>query len=206
MQNDQEKLFKQALQLSIVTIIFNVIEGLVSIYFGYQDETLTLFGFGIDSFIEVLSAAGIYVMINRIMSNPNSPRNKFEITSLKITGISFYLLSLGLILSVFMNLYLGNKPKTTLPGVIIAIISIISMIMIIYGKLNVGRKLNSAPIISDANCTKACVYMSIVLLTASLVYELTGLSYIDSIGTIGIIYFSINEGREAFEKSRKISK
>jgi divalent metal cation (Fe/Co/Zn/Cd) transporter len=69
-------------------------------------------------------------------------------------------------------------------------------------KKSVGRKLDSDPIIADANCTKVCVYMSIVLLISSLIYELTGFAYADAIGAAGLIYFSINEGREAFEKAK----
>ena len=76
------------------------------------------------------------------------------------------------------------------------------MVSLIYGKLYVGKKLNSAPIVADANCTKVCVYMSIVLLISSLIYEITGLGYVDIIGTIGILYFSGKEGKEAFEKAK----
>jgi divalent metal cation (Fe/Co/Zn/Cd) transporter len=203
MNKDQEdKLYKSAILLSIFTIIFNLFEGLVSVYFGYKDETLTLFGFGIDSFIEMISAVGIYIMVKRIMNNPKSNRNKFETTSLQITGMSFYLLSVGLLFSVLVNLYNGNKPRTAIAGVIIALISIAVMVSLIYGKLYVGKKLNSAPIVADANCTKVCVYMSIVLLISSLIYEMTGLGYVDSIGTIGILYFSVKEGKEAFEKAK----
>jgi divalent metal cation (Fe/Co/Zn/Cd) transporter len=68
-------------------------------------------------------------------------------------------------------------------------------------KKNVGKILNSQPIISDSNCTKVCVYMSIVLLVSSAVYELTGFQYADAIGAAGLIYFSVSEGREAFEKA-----
>ena len=203
MNKDQEdKLYKSARLLSIFTIIFNLFEGLVSVYFGYKDETLTLFGFGADSFIEMISAAGVCVMVKRIMRNPQSQRNKFETTSLQITGMSFYLLSAGLLFSVVVNLYNGNKPRTAIAGVIIALISITAMVSLIYGKLYVGKKLNSAPIMADANCTRVCVYMSVVLLISSLIYEMTGLGYIDSIGAIGIIYLSVKEGKEAFEKAR----
>ena len=68
-------------------------------------------------------------------------------------------------------------------------------------KKRIGIKLDSSPIIADANCTKICVYMSVVLLISSLVYELTGFAYADSIGAAGLIYFSVSEGREAFEKA-----
>ena len=201
-KDQEEKLYKSVILLSVFTIIFNLFEGLVSVYFGYKDETLTLFGFGIDSFIEMISAVGIYIMVKRIMNNPKSNRNKFETTSLQITGMSFYLLSVGLLFSVLVNLYNGNKPRTAIAGVIIALISIAVMVSLIYGKLYVGKKLNSAPIVADANCTKVCVYMSIVLLISSLIYEITGLGYVDSIGTIGILYFSVKEGKEAFEKAK----
>ena len=67
-------------------------------------------------------------------------------------------------------------------------------------KKKTGKQLNSEPIIADSNCTKICVYMSLVLLASSLVYELTGFAYADVIGAAGLIYFSITEGKEAFEK------
>jgi divalent metal cation (Fe/Co/Zn/Cd) transporter len=203
-KEQEDKLYKSAILLSILTIIFNLFEGLASVYFGYKDETLTLFGFGADSFIEMISAAGIYVMVKRIMCNPQSHRNKFETTSLQITGMSFYLLSAGLLFSVVVNLYNRNKPRTAIAGVIIALISIAAMVSLIYGKQYIGKKLNSVPILADANCTRVCVYMSLVLLISSLIYEMTGFGYMDSIGTIGIIYLSVKEGKEAFEKAKGI--
>ena len=190
--------------LSLLTIIFNLFEGLVSVYFGYIDETLTLFGFGVDSFIEMLSAASVYIMIKRIMNNPGDHRNKFETTSLQITGTSFYLLAIGLLISVLVNSFNGYKPRTTIVGVIIALISITAMLSLFYAKRYVGMKLNSSPIIADANCTKVCIYMSLVLLISSLIYEITGFGYVDSVGTIGILYFSVKEGKEAFEKAKGI--
>ena len=69
-------------------------------------------------------------------------------------------------------------------------------------KRKTGKKLNSEPIIADANCTKVCVYMSIVLLLSSLIYEVTGFAFADLIGAGGLIYFSITEGKEAFEKAK----
>jgi divalent metal cation (Fe/Co/Zn/Cd) transporter len=81
-------------------------------------------------------------------------------------------------------------------------ISIVTMIYLIKRKLVIGNKLNCPPIISDANCTRVCVYMSLVVLIASGLYEISGIKYIDSLGAIGIIYFSFKEGREAFEKAR----
>jgi len=169
---------------------------------GYADETLTLLGFGVDSFIEVMSGIGIAVMILRIRLNPRSSKSIFEKTALKITGTAFYLLSAGLFAGIVINLIKHHKPETTLWGVVISLVSIVVMVWLMNAKKNIGKKLQSEPIIADANCTKVCVYMSLVLLASSLVYELTGFAYADVIGAAGLIYFSISEGREAFEKAK----
>jgi len=198
----ENKQYKIALGLALFTIAYNIIEGIVSIWFGVKDETLTLFGFGVDSFIEVMSGIGIVVMILRIKQNPNSPKSSFETSALKITGIAFYLLSAGLMIGIALNLINHHKPETTLWGIIISLISIAVMVWLLNAKKRIGRQLNSDPIIADSNCTKVCVYMSIVLLASSLIYEFTGFAYADVIGAAGLIYFSISEGKEAFEKAK----
>jgi len=198
----ESTLFKQAFALSFFTIFYNIAEGVISMYFGYQDETLALFGFGVDSFIEVMSGIGIAIMILRIRKNPASTRSDFEKTALRITGFSFYILSAGLLAGIVLNLISEHKPETTLWGVIISLISIAVMIWLMLAKKRIGKKLHSDPIIADANCTKVCVYMSLVLLASSLIYELTGFAYADVIGAAGLIYFSFTEGREAFEKAK----
>ncbi len=193
-----------ALWLAIFTIGYNLLEGLVSVYFGAQDEALTLFGFGVDSFIEVMSGIGILAMVIRMRHNPDAPRGPFERTALRITGWSFYLLAIGLLVTAIYNLFTGHKPTTTSAGLVISLISIASMWALVTGKRKVGRALHSAPILADANCTMVCIYMSLVLLAASLIYQLTGFGFIDSIGAIGLIYFSHNEGKESFEKAEGI--
>ena len=75
-------LYKKAYVLSIVTILYNILEGLISVILGYKDRTLALFGFGIDSFIEVLSALGIAVMILHMWRNRDISKNRFEIKAL----------------------------------------------------------------------------------------------------------------------------
>ena len=200
-----EKLYQQAYRLSLFTIFYNIVEGVVSMLLGYQDETLTLFGFGVDSFIEVMSGIGIAILIRRIKQYPESPKSEFETTALKITGASFYLLSAGLLIGIVVNLIHHHKPETTLWGVVISSISIAVMTWLMLTKKSVGKKLDSEPIISDGNCTKICVYMSIVLLASSLIYEITGFAYADVIGAAGLIYFSLSEGKEAFEKAENKS-
>ena len=202
MKENEQIFYKRAFWLSLFTIFYNIIEGVVSMALGYADETLSLFGFGADSFIEVLSGIGIAIMITRIRQNPDSPKSRFEITALKITGTAFYLLSAGLFAGIILNIIYKHKPETTIWGIVISLISIAVMIWLMNEKKSIGKKLHSEPIISDANCTRVCVYMSVVLLVSSLVYEFTGFAYADAIGAAGLIYFSVSEGREAFEKAK----
>ena len=198
----KQKLYKLALGLAIFTIIYNVIEGVVSVYFGYEDESLTLFGFGADSFIEVISGLGIAHMVLRIKKQPESNRDNFERTALHITGFSFYGLVIALIITSIYNLWTGHKPETTMWGVIISLISIAVMWVLIVAKTKVGKQLNSEAILADAECTRVCIYMSVILLVSSGIYELTKFTYMDSIGSIGLIYFSFKEGKECFDKAK----
>ena len=199
------KYYTYALYLSVFTIAYNLAEGIISTIIGFSDESLTLFGFGVDSFIETVSGVGILAMVIRISRNPASSKSPFEITALKVTGWSFYVLAIGLILSALFTLYSGRQPESTFWGVVISLISIVSMLGLIYYKKLVGKKLNSKAIIADAQCNVVCVYMSLTLLAASFLYQVFSLPYVDTIGALGLVYFSVQEGRECFEKAQTMS-
>ncbi len=196
-----ERLYKLALTLAIFTIVYNTAEGLISTWLGFEDGTLALFGFGADSFIEVISGIGIAHMVLRIQQNHKSNRDKFERNALKVTGFSFYALVIGLVISSVYNIYTGHKPQTTFWGLVISIISILVMWLLLAAKKNTGKQLNSEAILADAECTRVCIYMSVILLISSAVYELFSFAYIDSIGTLGLSYFAFKEGKECFEKA-----
>ena len=200
-ESQQNRFYNFAFWLAIFTITYNLLEGLVSVYFGAHYEALTLFGFGVGSFIEVMSGIGILAMVIRIRQHPDTSRGQFERTALRITGWGFYLLAAGLFITAIYNVFTGHKPTTTVSGTLISLISIASMWALVTGKRKVGHALNSAPILADANCTMVCIYMSVVLLAASLIYQFTGFGFVDTIGALGLIYFSINEGKESFEKA-----
>lgn len=200
---EKARLYKRAFLLAQITIFYNLIEGIISIFFGISDETISLAGFGLDSFVEVISGMGILHMVGRLKLNPDSDPDTYEKTALRITGSAFYLLSIGLILTAIVNIYQGHKPDTTFWGIVIAVISIITMSFLIHFKKNVGKQLNSEAILEDANCTKACLYLSFILLFACTVYELTGIGGVDSLGAILISIFAFREGRESFEKAEE---
>lgn len=195
-------LLKRASLLALITIFYNIIEGLVSIFFGVSDETLSLFGFGIDSFVEVISGIGIWHMVRGMRLNPNADVGPFEKRALRITGTAFYILTAGLIITSGINLYQGHRPEATFWGIVIAAISIFTMRVLIHFKIKVGKQLDSDAILEDANCTRACLYLSFALLFASIGFELTGIGGIDSLGAIAIAVFSFREGRESFKKAR----
>ena len=195
-------LLKKALILSIITVVYNVAEGVISTIFGYSDETIALFGFGLDSFVEVISGLGIAHMVMRMAREAVTTQDRFEKLALRITGVAFYLLTAGLVAGAALTVYQGNKPETTLWGIIISAVSIVTMWFLYRIKLSVGEALDSAPIVADARCTKTCFYLSFVLLGSSLLYEFFGLAYVDVIGALGIAWFAFSEGREAMEKAK----
>ncbi len=197
-----EKYLRWALYLAIFTIIYNLAEGLASLLLGIAGESFTLFGFGTDSLIEVISGLGILRMVTRLRARGEAHRTGFEKQALRVTGAAFYVLAAGLLVTSCFNLYSCHKPGTTFWGIVISLVSIVIMALLLRLKLAAGRRLGSAAIIADAHCTRVCIYMSVVLLAASLVYELTGLWWTDILGTLGLAWFSFSEGRECFEKAR----
>lgn len=197
-----EKYYRMANWLAVVTIFYNLVEGFVSAWFGYSDETLALFGFGVDSFIEVISAVGIWHMLRRIRRNNGETRDEFEQLALRITGGSFYLLTVGLSITAVANIYQNHKPETTFWGIVVSLVSISFMWLLIRQKTKVGKALNSSAILADAACSRTCLYLSLVLLLTSVGYELTGIGTLDSIGAVLIALLSWKEGREAFQKSK----
>jgi hypothetical protein len=117
MQNEQ-RLFRWAFWLSVFTIAYNLVEGVISIYFGQKEETLALFGFGVDSFVEVISGLGIAHMVWRMRHSQVNQRDVFEKRALRITGTAFYILVAGIVFGSVLVIYSGRQPETTLPGLI----------------------------------------------------------------------------------------
>jgi divalent metal cation (Fe/Co/Zn/Cd) transporter len=177
---------KWASALALITIFYNLVEGLVSVFFGWEDETIALFGFGVDSFVEVISGVGIWHMIRRMRQKGSEDPDRFERTALKVTGTSFYILTAGLLITAVVSIYKGYKPETTLWGIIVSVISILTMWLLMHYKMKIGTQYNSQALLADAACTKTCIYLSLILLIASVGYEVTGMGMLDSLGALGI--------------------
>lgn len=201
-KTERDKLYARANLLTVLTIGYNLLEGGVSVWLGAADETLALFGFGVDSFIEVISAVGVWHMLHRIRTNHGETRDEFEQRALRITGGAFYLLTAGLLATAVLNLVSGHRPETTFWGMVVSLVSISFMWLLIHAKTKVGKALSSQAILADAACSRACLYLSLALLFSSLGYALTGIGSLDALGAAVIAVLAGKEGREAFAKAR----
>jgi len=200
-----QALYRTATLLALITIFYNMLEGVVSVWFGAEDETISLFGFGLDSFVEVISGIGIWHMLRRLSAGNPADRDPFERRALQITGGAFYLLAAGLVATAVLSILQGHHPETTRWGIIVSLVSIAAMWLLIHYKVKVGTALNSPAILADAACTRTCLRLSLVLLVASAGYALTGIGWLDAAGTLLIALLSLSEGREAFAKARGLA-
>jgi divalent metal cation (Fe/Co/Zn/Cd) transporter len=199
------KLYAWASTLALITIFYNIAEGLVSVFFGVEDGSMSLFGFGLDSFVEVVSGVGIWHMIGRIRQNGGEHLDRFEQRALRITGTAFYVLTAGLVVTSVIDLSRGHKPESTFWGIVISIVSIAAMWALIRAKVKAGKSLNSPAILADAACSRACLQLSVILLIASAGYKLTGIGGLDSAGALVIGGLCYREGKEALEKAKAAS-
>jgi divalent metal cation (Fe/Co/Zn/Cd) transporter len=201
----RDRLYKTAYLLAVITIAYNIVEGIVSVWFGAEDQTLSLFGFGVDSFVEVISGIGIWHMVRRIRSDGGESRDTFERRALLITGCAFFILTAGLVVSSGLSIYGQHRPDSTLWGIIVSLVSIACMWLLIHYKTKVGVGLDSPAILADAACSRVCLQLSLVLLVASAGYELTGIGGFDAVGALLIAYLAFKEGKEALRKARGLA-
>ena len=199
------ELYRTASLLALITIGYNFLEGVVSVIMGVADETLSLSGFGVDSFVEVISGVGIWHMLQRFQRGGEERRDEFECRALRITGGSFYLLTVGLVLTACLSIHERHRPETTFWGIVVSLVSIAAMWFLIRSKTRVGRALGSAAILADAACSRTCLLLSLVLLAASVGFEATGIGSLDAAGAVLMAWISWREGREAFAKARGLA-
>lgn len=194
----------KAVLLAWFTIGFNLLEGLVSVAFGVQEESFALLGFGLDSFIEVFSAVLVLWRfkgeqgLDAVLSLNKERRATFGI------GILFLLLGAGTILASTVQWMSHAQPNTTLPGFIIAAVSLSFMFYLWRAKVNVARELDSATMMKDARCSLACIELSAVLLLGSLLFLLSpSLWWADSLSAIVIGGLILQEGIGTVRAARR---
>jgi divalent metal cation (Fe/Co/Zn/Cd) transporter len=197
----QNKLIHTARWLSFLTIFYNVLEGLISIYFGIEEESLSLLGFGLDSFVEVASASIVLLKLQN--DNPNQTLARERRATFWI-GVLFLLLASSIMGSSAYKLWIGGAPETTVPGIVISLISLGFMFYLYRAKLSVGFKLDSATIMADARCSLACIKLSFILLAGSLLFFFFPfLWWLDSVAATVLSLFIFLEGFDLVSHSRQ---
>ena len=155
---------RRALWLSGLTIAYNLLEGLVSMHFGWADDSVALFGFGADSFIEVASAC---LVLWKLLDHGNLARERKATSAI---GWLFLGLGAGVAGGALLQLAGRRHPPTTLPGLVISALSLAFMVFLWRAKLRAAKALDSAALAADAACSRACIQLSAVLFAGSLVF------------------------------------
>lgn len=169
---DRQPLVRRALLLSWFTIAYNLVEGAVAIFFGISDDSMALAGFGADSFIEVFSAMLVLwrlrseAGVSSILSTDRERKATLGI------GALFVLLASVTAVSAFLQVRNARHPETTVPGLVISLLSLSFMVFLWRAKLRVAEGLDSSTVLKDADCSLACIKLSAVLLLGSLMFQI----------------------------------
>jgi divalent metal cation (Fe/Co/Zn/Cd) transporter len=188
---------RRALWLSWLTIAYNLAEGFVSMAFGWADDSVALFGFGADSFIEVASAL---LVLWKLLDHGNLQRERKATLAV---GRLLLFLAAGIGGGAILQLTARRHPPTTVPGLVISALSLACMAFLWRAKLRTARALDSATLEADAACSLACLQLSVVLGVGSLVFLLIpALWWVDAVAALGLALLIGREGLGMVQAAR----
>ncbi|WP_243288120.1 cation transporter [Geothrix terrae] len=180
---------RRALWLAGFTIAYNLVEGLVSMAFGWADDSVALFGFGADSFIEVASAL---LVLWKLLDHGNLERERKATLGI---GRLFLFLAAGIAGGAVLQLTARAHPPTTVPGLVISALSLAFMVFLWRAKLRAAQALDSATVAADAACSLACIQLSVVLFAGSLLFLIApALWWVDAAAALGLAFLIGKEG------------
>lgn len=180
--------------LEYLTIIWNLIEGIVSVAAGLLAGSVALVGFGFDSFIE--SASGGALLWRLHLDQPER-REQAEKFALKLVGFSFLLLAAYVTVDAVKSLINREPPEATYLGIGIAALSLVVMPILARAKRRVAKTLHSHAMEADARQTDICTYLSAILLVGLLLNALFGWWWADPVAALIMIPIVAKEGIEA---------
>ncbi len=201
-----EKLYKKGLILEYFTVGYNIIEAIVSIWFGKIANSIALIGFGLDSIVESFSGIILIWRLSKHKKVSKIEEEKTEKKAVFLVGITFFILGCYVLIESIKKLITGDIPEQSLPGIIIAFASIIVMPILAWQKYIVGKQINSKALISDSKETIACSFLSFALILGLGGNFLFGLWQLDPMVGIFVSIFLFNEGKEIFEDFKKEKK
>jgi divalent metal cation (Fe/Co/Zn/Cd) transporter len=174
------------------TIAWNSVEGLVAVVSGALAGSISLVGFGIDSFIEVISGS---VLLWRMSVDADiHSRERNERLSLRIVGGCFLALAVYVAYESLSDLVTRKAPEHSLPGIILACVSLVVMPLLSRAKRKVGNELGSAAMHADAKQTDFCVYLSVILLAGLLLHVTLGWWWADPLAALVMVPIIAKEG------------
>jgi divalent metal cation (Fe/Co/Zn/Cd) transporter len=188
-------LVRRGRRLECFTIGWNSLEGLVAILSGLIAGSIALVGFGFDSLIEVTSGAAL---LWRLSADVNEEkRERMEAVTLRVVGVCFLALAAYVGYDSITALLRREPPQESLPGIILAIASLIAMPLLARAKRRVARGINSGAMFADARQTDFCVYLSAILLCGLLLNALLGWWWADPVAALVMLPLIVREGVEA---------
>jgi len=195
-EDERKALHRKALWLSIFSVAYNLVEGVVSIVAGLLAGSIALTGFGLDSFVESLSGGVMVWRFEKHGKISEEEEEKAEAKAAKLVGYTFFVLAAYVLFESLKKLIYREIPEPSLLGIIIAVVSLIVMPVLFYMKLRVGRSLGSRGLVADSKQTLACVYLSVALLIGLGLNYLFGIWWADPLAGLVIVGFLVREGYE----------
>jgi divalent metal cation (Fe/Co/Zn/Cd) transporter len=182
-------------RLEYFTIAWNSIEGIVAIIAGAMAGSISLIGFGIDSFIEVLSGS---VLLWRMSVDADvEQRHRSEKRALRIVGLCFLLLAVYIAYESVNDLVRHHAPEQSMVGIVVACLSLVVMPLLSRAKHKVAAHLGSGAMHADAQQTQFCTYLSVILLGGLTLNAVFGLWWFDPVAALTMVPFIAKEGFEA---------
>ncbi len=184
-------------RLEYFTIAWNALEGLVAVVAGAIAGSISLVGFGIDSFIEVTSGS---VLLWRMSVDAEVQRRELnERRALRIVGVCFLLLAAYIAYESVLDLWSRRVPEHSIPGIVLACVSLVVMPLLSRAKRKVGHALGSAAMHADAKQTEFCTYLSAILLAGLLLNAFFGLWWADPVAALIMVPIIVKEGIEGLQ-------
>ncbi len=178
--------------LAWLTIGWNLIEAIVSLYAGALASSSALIGFGVDAAIELSSAS---IVIWHLRSNAPEASERL---ALRLIGVSFFALAVWVIASAILDLVQATHPEASPLGIVIAALSLVVMPLIALAKQRVGRRLSSQALLADSTQTWLCTGLSAVLLVGLVANAVLGWWWADPVAGLVIGALAGREGVEAW--------
>ncbi len=193
------QLHRRALLLSYFTVFYNILEGILSLLAGSMADSIALIGFGLDSFVESISG-GIVIWRFRLHGKiSEEEEEKAERKAARFIGYTFFILAVYVLYESVKKLYLREVADPSLFGILIAMISLITMPVLFFLKYRTGRQMGSRSLVADSKETLACSFLSLALLVGLGLNYLFGLWQADPIIGFVVVGFLIKEGWETLE-------